>query len=166
MRLICFLFLIALITPLTAQKVLQIEKYGNIKKTRKYYVGDEVAYQLKGDDLWYSLPIERIIVEENIVVLRDRFIKLDQIRAFKSFHNRALSQRLGGSFQIFGLTWSAFALGGSVANPDFSYRKGDAIVTATALTLGQLLKWIFKSKKYRMGRKYRLRVLDLSASSK
>lgn len=165
MRYPILLFFLCLVTGLSAQKVLQLETYGNIKKTRKYYIGDEMTYQLKGDDLWYTLAIERIIVEENIVVFKDRFIKLEQIRAIKSFHNRGWSQRIGTSLNVFGIAWSVFALGGSIANENFSYRKGDAITSATALTLGQLIKWTFKSKKYKTGKKYRLRVLDLSAKS-
>ncbi|MFK7933034.1 MAG: hypothetical protein AB8G22_05950 [Saprospiraceae bacterium] len=163
MRLFCLLLFLAFVTTSSAQKVLQLEKYGNLKKTRKYYIGQEVTYQLKGDDLWYTLPIERIIEEENIVVFNDRFVKLDSIRAIKSFHTRDRSRRMATTLNVFGIAWSVFALGGSIANEDFSYRRGDAITTATALTLGHLVKWIFKDKKYKMGRKYRLRTLDLSA---
>lgn len=164
MRLFILLLFIAFATTLSAQKVLQLETYGNLKKTRKYYIGDEVTYQLKGDDLWYTLPVERIIEAENIIVFRDRFIKIDQIQAIKSFHNRDRSRRFATTLNVFGIAWSVFALGGSIAVDDFSYRKGDAITSATALGLGHLIKWVFKSKKYKMGRKYRLRTLDLSAN--
>lgn len=164
MRLPSLILCLLLVTTLSAQKVLQLETYGNLKKTRKYYVGDEVTYQIKGEQFWYTLPIERIIEAENIIVFRDRFVKIDQIAALKSFHNRARSQRLGNSLQVFGIAWSGFSLAGSVAVDEYSYRKGDAITTATALTLGQLIKWIFKAKKYKIGRKYRLRTLDLSAT--
>lgn len=165
MRYPILLFFLIFTTTLSAQKVLQLETYGNIKKTRKYYIGSEMTYQLKGDDLWYTLPIERIIVDENIVVFRDRYVKLDQIVAIKSFHNRGRSRRFATTLNVFGIAWSVFALGGSIANEDFSYRKGDAITSATALGLGHLIKWIFASKKYKMGKKYRIRVLDLTANS-
>lgn len=158
--LLAFLLLLSH-SPLSAQKVLQLETYGKLKKTRKYYIGDEVTYQLKGDDLWYTSVIERILEKEDIIVFKDRFIQLDQIRAIQSLHRRERARHFATTLNVFGVAWSVFALGGSIAVDDFSYRKGDAITSATALGLGQLIKWIFQSKKYRIGRKYRLRALDL-----
>lgn len=161
MRYIFLLLSFIFCTTLSAQTLLQLEKYGNINKTRKYYIGENIIYQLKGDPTWYTMPIERIIPSDTLLVFKNRYVKLYDIKAIKSFHNKGWSQKMGTSVSFFGLAWSVFALGGSIADEAFSYRKADAIVTATAITTGYLLRWAFKSKKYRMGKKYRLRVLDI-----
>ena len=54
--LILFLSCIFL-SPVLSQKVLQMEKYGKLKTT-KYFIGDKLVFQLKGDDYWYHEIIQ------------------------------------------------------------------------------------------------------------
>lgn len=161
------LFVLGLsLQPASAQKILQMEKYGKVK-TKRYYLGDELIYQLKDDKNWYSATIDDIKVEEKIVLFNNRYVKLDEIHALKSFHNRGWSSKAGYSLMVFGGSWSFFALGGMLIDADrFAYQKSDAIVTGTALLSGWLIQKLFKSKTYKMGKRKWLRVLDISPIEK
>ena len=149
-----------------AQKILQIEKYGKLK-TKRYYIGDEMIYRLKGDKVWYRATLEDIKVEDKIILFDNGFVKLGDIHSIKSHHNRSWSSKAGYSLMVFGASWSFFALGGMLVDSErFAYQQSDAIVTGTTLASGWLIRKIFQSKTYKMGKRKWLRVLDISPIEK
>ncbi len=155
------LFLVLFITPGSAQKVLQMEKYGRVK-TKKIYIGSGITYRLKGDDSWYSAVIEDFDLEHNWIVLKDRYLPLDSIDALRK--DRQGARRLGTQLFWFGAGWSTFALLGTATDgePSTRYRWSDAIVTGTAWLAGLVVPRFFKYRIYKMGKKRRLRLLDLT----
>jgi hypothetical protein len=145
----------------SAQKVLQIERYGRVK-TKKMYIGQEITYQLKNDDGWYRGVIEDLDVEKNWIVMRDRYVPLDSIAAFRRPQNWSRAART--SLYTFGAGWSANALVGTLTdgNPATNYLWSDAVVTGTSWLTGWILPKIFKNKITKFGKKRRLRMLDLT----
>lgn len=155
------LFFTLFISSGTAQKVIQIERYGRAK-TDKIYIGEGFEYRLKGSKSWRYAVVEGINIEQNLIVLADRYLEPDKIDAFRYY--RPYSQKLGLQVMTFGVAWSGFALAGTAfdGDPNTSYRLSDGIVTAAALATGYGLSQVLKYKKIRFGKRKRLRLVDIT----
>ena len=155
-----FLVFIVASVSLSAQKVMQIEKYGRAK-TEKIFIGQAITYKVKNDEAWRFAYIEDILVEENIVQLGTIYVKLENIEAIR--YDRSFSRKASHSLLIFGASWSLFAAIGTATdgNPETHYQWSDAIVTGTSALFGWLMPKVFRYKIIRFGKKKRLRLLDL-----
>ncbi len=154
------ILLTAAIAPSKAQLYLQMERYGQARVT-KFAPGTELTYRLEGQKEWETAVLERILPEENKILLGIHYLDPAQISAIRSFHPRRWSRPIGTNLYIFGASWTGFSLGAWIADRNDPYSAGDAIVTATALTSGFLLQKLFSHKTYRMGEKRWLRILDM-----
>ena len=143
--------------PSSAQKVLQMEKRGKIKTT-KFYLGEELIFRLKGSKEWYTDIMVDIKVEEKIIVFSERFVKVSDITTIKEYRRGARIAE--GSLYSFGASWLGFSLLGTldgVPLNDLAWK-----VPASSVGLGFLIRKLFYVKKYRIGKKRKLRVLDIS----
>jgi hypothetical protein len=149
------------LTAVSAQKVLQIERYGN-PRTTKLYIGEELTYKVYGDDLWRTRHLEDLIIDRNVIVLDDRYVNLKDIEAIQ--YQRGWTQPISISLYTFGTAWSALALVGTLTdgNPDTRYRPSDAIVSGVSLGVGWGIHQLFGTKTIRLGKRRRLRMLDLT----
>lgn len=164
-QMIRFVLTLTFLLPIFAtttygQKVLQIEKYGRAK-TQKIFIGEEITYKLKDEKTWNTGYIEDLIVDEKVIVLRDRYLKLDEIAAFRYY--RPWTKAAGITFFTFGAAWSLFAAVGTLTDgdPTTSYRWSDAMVTGTSWILAFIIPRFFKYKVIKFGVRKRLRLLDL-----
>ncbi|MFT5164844.1 MAG: hypothetical protein ACI8P3_000067 [Saprospiraceae bacterium] len=160
MRLIGLILFLAFSNLVYGQKFLQMEKYGSLK-VKKYYLGDEITYQINGDKTWYTETIQDLIIEENIILLANRYLKISDIKTIKSFKSREWSKRTGIQLYGFAGAWILFSVGGALAS-DWELRWDTAIIAGTAIVTGFLIQKIFKSKKYKIGKKRKLRMLDIT----
>jgi len=151
--------------PAHAQKVLQIEKR-NSPKTTKLFIGDAFSYRLYGTERFRTAYIEDLLVEEKLIATVDRYIPMDSIAALR--YDQSFGKIARVSLYTFGAAWSGLALVGTATdkNPDTSYRWSDAIVTGTSGVLGWLSGKLFSGRKLKMGKKRRLRMLNLSPVGK
>lgn len=156
--LLFFLFLFTTL-PVHAQKVLQIEKRGTIK-TKKIYLGEPLTYRLKGSKDWQTETIIDIKVEEELIIFSDHFIKVSDIKTLKSYKNARMANSVEKSLYTFAASWLLFSLGGTLAGEPLNDLTWKVPVSSTIL--GWSFKKIFTTRKYRIGKKRRLRVLDLS----
>ncbi len=145
----------------SAQKVLQIETRGKVK-TQKIFIGDEIHYKVRGDELWHTGYISDLLVEENVISLEDRYVKLEDIEAMRWY--RPWSKAASISLYTFGLAWSGLALIGKATDgdPESNYRWSDAIVTGVSVAIGWVVGKFFRWKTTRFGTRKRLRILDLN----
>lgn len=143
------------------QKLLQIEKFGK-PKAEKIELGSYMIYQLKNDDIWSQGYIRDLRVDQNMIEFDDRFVKLDDIAALK--YERKWPKQFGTQIAIFGLAWSGYALIGTLTdnNPDTNYRWSDAVVTGASVGVGLSLPLIIGDKTIQLGKRRRLRMLDLT----
>ncbi|MCO6476127.1 MAG: hypothetical protein J5I94_05860 [Phaeodactylibacter sp.] len=151
---------IIFLSPLSAQKVLQIEKYGKAR-TEKMYIGDPITYQLRGEDVFRDGYIENIKVKDSLILLSNRYVKVGDISALR--YERTWPKATGISLFFFGVGWSGLAAIGTAfdGNDDTRYRWSDAIVSATSLSLSFAIPRLFRNKDVRIGKRRRLRLLDL-----
>lgn len=160
MRLFTLLLLLSFSFALSAQKVLQIEKYGS-PKTEKIHIGSVIDYRLSGEDSFRQGYIEDIRVEDSLIVFGDRYVNVYDIAELR--FPRGWGKVVGTSLMIFGGSWSGLALLGysTDGDPETSYSARDAAVTVVSAGLGYALAKLVRYRKVRVGKRYRLRLLDL-----
>lgn len=153
------LFLAAL-NVLSAQKVLQIEKYGN-PNSQKIQIGTLLDYRLAGEEYFREGYIEDFRVKDSLIVFGDRYVKVHNIAELR--FPRTWGKAVGTSLIIFGAAWSGFALIGFAADkdPSTSYSSRDAVISAVSAGMGYALTRIVRYKHIRMDKRHRLRLLDL-----
>ncbi len=160
MRLLTPILLLCTCTALSAQKVLQLERYGRTQSER-FFAGDMLTYQLKGEDFFREGYIEDFRVSDSLIVFGDRYVELDEIEMLR--FPRQWSRVAGTSLMVFGGAWSGFALIGYATDgdPDTQYSARDAVISGVALGTGFGLQKLLPFKKIRLGKRVRLRLLDL-----
>ncbi|MDX1667479.1 MAG: hypothetical protein R3350_09630 [Saprospiraceae bacterium] len=161
-RTLLIMLVLFLLSPdISAQKVMQIERYGRAK-TKKYYPGDRITYQLKNSGQWYTGTIEELLVDDGLIAFSDRYVAADSIAAFR--FDKRWAKSLGKQMMYFGAGWSVFAAIGTATdgNDDTRYRLSDAVVSASAVTTGFFLPRLFRYKTIRFGKRRRIRLLDLN----
>ena len=153
----CFLLLFY---SASAQKVLQIEKFGN-PYSEKIQLGSYLTYQVKNDDIWYQGYMRDLRIEQNVIEFDDRFVNIAEITAFQ--YERRWPRQIGTQLAFAGLAWSGWALIGTLTdgNPDTSYRWSDAVVTGAAAGIGFTLPLVFGKRTIKFGKRRRLRMVDI-----
>ena len=156
------LFFVFIANPIFGQKLLQIEKVGSLK-TQRYYIGDEVVFQLKGEteNYWYKERIEDILVDSKAVLFTNRVIKIADIAKVRSFKNRGWSRSLSDNAFVASGSFVGLSLL-AAATTEFMLRTATVIIPGSAIVAGLIIRLIFRRKTYRMGKRKRLRVLDLN----
>ena len=158
---VLFFLSIVFLNTTTAQKILQIEKVNSLKSIR-YFVGDEITYKLKSDpDYWYTEIISDVIPQDSIVILQIGYVHLSEIAEVKVTDARKWSVALGNKLTQFGLSWGFWSvIGGTFSSTPIGW----AALTVPLVTIGvgSIVKFLFKSKRHKIGKRKRLRLLDLS----
>jgi len=141
---------------------LQIEKVGTLK-TQRFYIGDEVVFQLVGETegYWYREKIEDILVDAKSVLFTHRLIKIGDIAKIRTFKNRGWSKGLSNNAFVAAGGFVGFSLIAS-ALTEFMLSPASAIIPGAAVVGGLIIRLIFRRKTHRMGKRKRLRVLDLN----
>jgi hypothetical protein len=143
-----------------SQKFLQIETYGK-PKAEKLFIGQGITYQLKDSKDWHYVVIEDLIIDQQLIQTVRGYLKLSDIAELRE--ERGWPQVLKTSLYTFGAGWSLFAAVGFATDgrPETSYRKGDAILTASTLASGWLVSKIFKYKNIKLGKRKNLRMIEI-----
>ncbi|MCB0641218.1 MAG: hypothetical protein KDC44_06240 [Phaeodactylibacter sp.] len=160
LRLFSCLLLLFGTQALSAQLLLQLETVGKVK-TKKFQIGETLTYRLQGSDQWEEGTIENLIYGDNLVVFNNRYTPVDQIVALRSFQPQSWSKPLSYSLYSFGAAWSLFSAGAAIVDKNDPYSWGDLAVTGTSMALGLAIQQLFKKRDYRIGKRRRLRILDL-----
>lgn len=144
---------------LNAQKLLQLEKIGKFK-VEKIYLGEPLFVKtVQNPDTWYYSVIEDVSLEANAIVFPNRIIPLADIVAIKR-NKKSGAHGYGRSLQYSALGPIVYEGIYGLVNPPIEW-KSLAYFSGGSFLLGSLLRLI-PPKQYKMGKKYRLRVLDLT----
>ena len=163
--LICCSCLLLFASICTAQKVLQIEKFGSAK-TEKLPIGTTITYKLYEQESYLTGTIRDINIEQGLLEMSDRYVKVEDIEALR--FDRSSAKGLSTGLFWMGIGWSGWALIGTATddNPDTNYRWSDAIVTATAVAGSWAISRLMRHKVLKMNKRYNLRLLDLPFEQK
>jgi len=164
--LLLFALFVLTAASLQAQKTLILEKRGTTK-TKRFYEGDEITYRLKGEKVWETATIIRMIPEQNILVLDKLYIKVDEIDALLKIKTRRRANGLGAQLYVFGTAWAAYtAIDDLVVSERETDWEAAAYVAGTSFLVGTILRLLPKTKTIKLGKKRRLRLLDLTPNTK
>lgn len=148
-----------------AQRFLQLEKV-NSPKVRKYYPGNEITFQLSGDQ-WYTRIIEEVSYEEKTLLFANGHVHVDSILAFRTFEPRKWSRPVGNQLYNFAVAWTGFSLISAAVDDSDTYTRGDVAVAAASAATGFLLKQAFKKRTFRLKKhkdgspkRWKLRAMD------
>jgi hypothetical protein len=157
---VAFLHLTFILSAQRNLQFLQLEKVGSMK-VEKISLGTVITYSIKDGQGWYSSEIANFLYKDQLIAMADRTIPLNEITALR--YDRTWPRAIGRQIGLFGLSWSGYAFVGTLTDgrPETSYRTSDAIVTGSALAVGLLLPKLISFRVKKIGKKYRLRLLDL-----
>jgi len=148
-----------LFSPVVAQKVLQLEKKGKVATT-KIYLGERIFLKTKEDpDYWFEGELEDLMVEAQAIGFENRIIPLKDISSIKR-RKRSAMNGAGRGLQVSALIPAGYEAVYGLVNPPIEW-KSLAIFSGGTFALGSILR-LFPAKQYKMGKKYRLRILDLT----
>lgn len=157
----CLLLLMSCLPSGLTQKVLLIERRGS-PVTQRIEMYDELTFQLKDDPVgWYTRTIYDMDVNGQLILLGNAWVALGDIDRIKLKRQRTLVNILGGALQaggismFFGDVWYTLA-----GNPEFS--QGGMEFGLINFAVGTAIRKVFAPIKYRIGKKRRLRVVDLT----
>lgn len=158
-RVLVFILLMACV-PCFGQKLLQLEKAGSLK-TMRFYIGDEITFQLFNDDVgWYTRTIYDIDVENRTLVLENYVLPIDSISMLQLPKSKAW-QTIGTALQYGGVGLAISSVSISIVQDQPLDWTGIGTSLGSA-ALGTAMKYGMRKKKFKIGKNKRLRVLDLS----
>lgn len=166
LRVTVFLILVNLtFTPVDGQVFLQLEK-ANVPTVRKYAAGDKIYFMSTVyPKKWQSGRIVQILPEDNAVVFDDRITYLRDITHFKYY--RPWPNAIGTNLMRFGVAWFVFAgiiEGGratGVLDTQYKFGTDTAVIGASAILGGFLIKSVWAASVKKMNNRNRLRIIDI-----
>ncbi len=149
-------------TSTFAQKYLQIEKRGSLKVER-LGIGSTIFYQLKDDvnKIWYAAEIQEMHVDQGILLLNTYSIEIKDIKAIRLASKSKWGKLIAFNLYSFGAGWLAFSLLGTLVDEPEPLNDLTWKVPLASGVIGTSALVLFKPKKYRMDKRYRIRLLDL-----
>ncbi len=159
-----FLFIATFLPELLSQKFLIIERAGT-PKTERIAIFDEITFQFKDDDKgWYTRQITDLNADAQLVLLGDTWIALSEISRIHLKRKRVLATVIGGALQGGG---ASMVLGDLYYNlrgtPE--YTQGGMEFGVVNMIVGTAVRALLEPIKYRLGKKTRLRVIDITFRS-
>ena len=159
---ITFFFFFALNAQ--SQKYLIIERAGS-KATEKIAQYDELTFQLKDDDKgWYTRQIFDLNADAQLVQMGDTWIHVSDITRIFLKRKRTLASVAGGALQAGGISMflgdAFYTIRGSE-----EYTEGGMEFGIINLIAGTAIRKLLEPIRYRINKKTRLRVIDITYRS-
>jgi hypothetical protein len=144
----------------TAQVVLYVEIMTE-QKPIKYYEGQSLMFKTKDfPEDWQQITIKRLMDTEKIILSDGGMIKLADITEIR--RTRPWATVTGYMLQTFGVAWFGFGGLAHFTTDSFDFGMDTFVIGTTAIASGWLIRKLFKFKRYKIGKKVRLKILDLS----
>lgn len=141
------------------QTYLFVEEMSEVKAI-KIPVGYPISIKTKTIPEWTSYTIERLLDAEEIIIHEDGMIPLTDITHVRI--ERRWARLLGAYLQRFGVAWALYGTIAWAAQLDGVEPIAIAVGAIVPIGVGYLIKKVWQYKVYKIGRKNRLRILDLS----
>lgn len=148
-------------SSLAAQKIFQIEKAGSLK-TWRFQIGDELTFSTAdAPDQFYTREIVDLLPEVDLIRLPDAAIHIDSIAVVSFPGSNNWAKGLGTTILTFTGVWTLYSILDMAINsrspaPFQYYVAGGGAVS------GSVLQWGFPETKRKVGKRYRVRILDLT----
>ncbi len=158
------LFVFAFFSSGTCQKFLIIERTGT-PKTERIPMFDHLTFQLNGDeDVWYTRQIFDLNADAQLVLLGDTWFPISDISRIHLNRQRVLASVIGGALQGGGASMILGDLYYTIRN-NHRFTDGGMEFGLVNILLGTGIRSWLGPIKYRLGKKTRLRVIDVTIRS-
>ena len=159
--LLSFILFCISIQQVSAQKYLLIEKAGNLH-TEKIVMYEELTFQIKDDKVgWYTRQILDMEPDGQMILLGDSWVPLNTIASIKLNRKRVWPNIIGGALQVGGISMFMGDLWFTVTNQP-QYSEGGMEFGLTNFGVGTIIRALFSPIVYDLGKRKRLRVVDLT----
>lgn len=146
--------------PVSGQKFLQLEKSGTLKTVR-FYAGDALTFRIRNDETgWHTRYIQDFDLVQDKIIFPNLDLPVDSISMIRLPRTRAM-HIIGRALQAGGINTILF----SATYSAFDNREIDwtAMTTGAAnIAVGTLFTSQFRTKRFKVGKRKRLRLLDIS----
>ena len=128
-------------------------------RTTKMYIGDVLRYRMVGkEDYWYERTITDILSESNTLMLDNFAVKISEIQTLK-MRRKPIWRILGGAGISLGATMALATTIGRVGYQDEEIN-APRLYAWSVVSFGA--GWyLTRPKKVKMGKKHRLRILEI-----
>jgi len=167
MRLLILLFFfeLAFADNVSAQKYLIIERTGT-PKTEKLALYDEIKFQLRDDDKgWYTRQIIDLNADAQLMLLGDTWVPVSDLSRIYLKRKRTLPMVVGGALQGGGASMILGDMYYTLVKKEPEYTQGGGEFGLLNIGVGTALKALLGPIKYDLGKKTRLRVIDITYRS-
>lgn len=163
-RIFIILVLLIVAIPSSGQRILQIEKKNSVKAI-KFITTDHIQLKLKDEKKWVKGVIYDFNEENEFIELEHRIVFLKDIEyirmGYKAKGSALARQVASNTFSSFGISWGIFSLIDAAASDERSFDERDTYITFGSIALGYLTTKLFSSRKYKIGDKWKFRMLNL-----
>jgi hypothetical protein len=151
--------LLVLPKDIFGQVLLQLEINKEVEAI-KFGIGDVLMIKTKeSNDEWQKRKLERLILDQNIIIFEDGMVALSDITHLRLVNNTAAGA--GKMLMGFGTGWVVFG-GLAHVTTEYKFTWGTFAVGAVAVGVGWLFNKVVAKKTYRMGKNANLRIIDIS----
>lgn len=156
-----FLLMLSVLSSGVCQKYVLIERAGT-PVTQRISMYEDLTFQLKDDDAgWYTRRIYDMDPNGQMIMLGDSWVAIKDISRIKLKRQRAIANILGGALQVGGISMFMGDVWYTVqGEPQFS--EGGMEFGLLNFAVGTAIRMTLAPIKYRLGKKRRLRVVDLT----
>ena len=147
---------------LQAQRYLQLEKKNSVQSV-KFGTSDVISIKLLNQKQWWSGVIYDLNFDLNAIEFENRIVYLkdiDAVRQGKTGYVNNLMRGFSGSMVGFGASWALFSLA-DAAVTERSFTETDALISVGSAGLGYLMNKFFALRKYKIGKRWNFRLLNL-----
>lgn len=152
------LFLFASLTVVSGQEYLQIEMQNN-PETIKYHLGQKILIKTKQVDEWHSIVLQKFIYESSTIIHEQGMLQVEDITALRE--TRPGVGALSIALTTFGGGWLVFGAISQGLDNKAEFGTREVVIGVAALAAGWGLKKAFYKRDFHMGKRYKLRLLDL-----
>lgn len=163
MRLLLLSLLLLFSSAAFAQKVLKLDTPKNPSKAA-YYIGSTIIFKLennKDNTIWYQERIVDLDTDRGIIQFESWKIHVSDIITVKNPNARRFLRTTGTMLKGFGLGLIFFSTIGRVA-PQCDNCNEALVVGAGTTLVGWILERLSGVKSYKIGKRNKLRLLDLT----
>jgi len=160
-----FVFIIIFLTATSGQKFLLIER-SCTPRTKRLGLYDEITFQLRDDTKgWYTRQILDMNPDAQMILLGDTWMSIQDLSRIRMSNQRVLASIIGGALQgggvsmMLGDAWYTIR-----GNPEFT--QGGLEFGLLNIAVGSAIRALLGPIKYRLGKKTRLRVIDVTFGTK
>lgn len=161
MRICITIFLLAfLVNQASSQVKLQMDRFGK-RKTLDFHEGDVITVKLKGEETYQQLHIKKLYPEANMILTQLGPVQVDNIIRVRTFKNKGVGKYLSYMLWVFGAAWGGYSLLAYLVYAE-PLTWGVLIVMGVSFLLGWFLKWILRRKTYKIGKRRKMRIIDIN----